>query len=96
MSINKMIRQKVIKIMGLAMQISPPDRDRETGEPDVFVIYEAHVSWLEVRYYAHGFGDGSDCTWWSTIWLTSGNTIRKLNEAIKYLEKIKEDLHNEQ
>ncbi len=50
------IKEKVLRIMALAMEVSKIREDpNEEGYPDVFVSFSGHVSGLDVAVYENGF-----------------------------------------
>ena len=51
MTKSRELRTKILKIMDLALKISPPEKTREEHEPNVFVDYQAHVNMITVRYF---------------------------------------------
>ena len=96
MTKSREIRTKILKIMDLALKISPPDRQRRDNEPTVFVHYAAHCSMLEVRIHKKGWARNSVPDKEFYI-LTDLDVIpEELDETIEYLRNLREDTENEQ
>lgn len=94
MTKSREIRQKILKIMDLALKISPPDVEKVQGTPDVFVRYYPHCCVLEVEIYKHGWiCDPSERCYFST---NRGNANKGLDKLIEYLRNLREDTENEQ
>lgn len=96
MTKSREIRQKILKIMDLALKISPPDRERKLGETVVFVEYSAHCPALSVRVYTHGWNEknGPDKAFWMLTFRE--DEFEQLNEIIEYLQDLREEMNNEQ
>jgi len=90
MAKSREIRTKILKIMDLALKISPPDVEKVKGTPDVFVEYSAHCPILSVRVYIHGWNEknGPDKAFWMLTF--SEDEFEQLNEIIEYLQDLRE------
>ena len=82
-------KQKVLKIMGLALEINPPDIE-DVGEKRtaVFVEYQPHCSLLAVRIYEDGWKSNADC---ENLMAWMPKDEENLDNIIKRLEEIKEE-----
>ena len=90
MTKSREIRQKILKIMDLALKISPPDVEKVKGTPDVFVEYSAHCPALSVRVYTHGWkeNNGPDKEFWMLTFREDES--EQLNKIIEYLQDLRE------
>ena len=92
MTKSREIRTKSLKIMDLALKISPPDDEKVKGTPDVFVSYHPHSCALEVEVYNCGWKYGcgfDDCYLISTH---KEGASKELDKAIEHLRKLRQDL----
>ena len=96
MTKSREIRQKILKIMDLALKISPPDVEKVQGTPDVFVKYSPHCCVLEVEVYKCGWKYGCDSNDRSFISITSKDASKELDEVIEHLQDLREEMNNEQ
>ena len=94
MTKSREIRQKILKIMDLALKISPPDVEKVKGTPDVFVKYSPHCCVLEVEVYNCGWKYDCDCNDRSFISTSEEDANKKLDEAIEYLRNLREEINN--
>lgn len=92
MTKSREIRQKILKIMDLALKISPPDKERKLGETVVFVGYSAHCPAFSVRVYIHGWSEKNrpDKAFWMLTFRE--DEFEQLNEIIKYLQELREEI----
>ena len=95
MTKSREIRQKILKIMDLALKISPPDVEKVKGAPDVFVKYSPHCCVLEVEVYKGGWKYGCGCNDRSFISTSEEDANKELDEVIKYLQELREEMNNE-
>ena len=95
MTKSREIRQKILKIMDLALKISPPDRQRRDNEPNAFVEYSAHVNMITVRCFKYGDYHGR-ADYEASIYMDEKCANEKLDETIEYLRNLREEINNEQ
>lgn len=95
MTKSREIRTKVLKIMDLALKISPPEKTRGKFEPNVFVEYQAHVNMIAVRYFKYGDYHGP-VDYEASIYMDEKCANEKLDKVIEHLRKLREDTENEQ
>lgn len=91
MTKSRELRTKILKIMDLALKISPPEKTREEHEPNVFVDYQAHVNMITVRYFKYGDYHGP-VDYEASIYIDAKCANEKLDKAIEHLRKLREDL----
>ena len=94
MTKSREIRQKILKIMDLALKISPPDVEKVKGTPDVFVKYSPHYFVLEVEVYKCGWKYDCDSNDRSFILITSKDASKELDEVIEHLQDLREEINN--
>lgn len=85
------INEKIVRIMSLALEISPADAEENSGNPHVFVQYSAHCNLLEVRVWLDGWNSEADADYYRFFYGCSGEKAsKKADEIIAYLENLKE------
>lgn len=85
------INEKIVRIMALALEISPADAPEDSGNPHVFVYYSAHCNLTEVRVWLDGWNSETDADYYEAIWGNSGEKAHaKADGIIAYLENLKE------
>ena len=89
MSNAKLIRAKILKIMDLALKMSPPSGEKVKGTPDVFVYYSPHVRLLDVNVYNNGWKYNHEIDHRFSVLTARENASEKLDEVINYLKNIK-------
>lgn len=91
MTKSREIRQKILKIMDLALKISPPDVEKVKGTPVVFVEYSAHCPALSVRVYKDGWDEKNEPD--KAFWMLTfrEDEFGQLNEIIEYLRNLREE-----
>lgn len=90
MTKSREIRQKILKIMDLALKISPPEKTREEHEPNAFVEYSAHVNMITVRCFKYGDYHGRT-DYGASIYMDEKCANEKLDEVIEYLRNLREE-----
>ena len=86
---KKEIKEKVMKIMDLALEIN--SREKNT----VFVDFSGHTNGLQVQIYEKGWeywrenGEGRKKLNESYLYLDNDNCVEKLNNLIKKLKEMK-------
>ena len=93
MTKSREIRQKILKIMDLALKISPPEKTREEHEPNAFVEYSAHTNMITVRCFKYGDYHGR-ADYEASIYMDGKCANEKLDEVIKYLRELREEMNN--
>ncbi len=85
------IKEKIMKIMSLALEINPPEID-DIGKKRtaVFVEWEPHCPYLEVKIFLNGWRTGKSPDERFAMFLTIENPHKRLDEIIERLEEIKE------
>ena len=85
-------KQKVLRIMELALEIDPPDIE-DVGEKRtaVFVEYAPHCTLLSVRIYEDGWTPHAD---FEDLRVWMPDESGQLDRIIKRLEEIKEEYRN--
>ena len=85
-------KQKVLRIMELALEINPPDIE-DVGEKRtaVFVEYNPHCSLLAVRIYEGSWKPYADC---ENLMAWMPKDEENLDNIIKRLEEIREEYRN--
>lgn len=80
------IKEKVLRIMELAMEVSTIRKEPdEEGYPDIFIYFHPHVSLLEVFAYEHGYTSGrAPEKEWNVYLHRSNNDIPVSVKADKY------------
>ena len=84
--LNKEIREKILKIMELGLEVN--SREKNT----VFIRFSGHCEIFEVTIYSKGWEQGLGADFFKDIYFSSSpeNETRKiLDEIIEKLEKLK-------
>lgn len=91
MTKSREVRQKILKIMDLALKISPPDRERYLGETAVFVSYSPHCPVLSVDIHIHGWDKHNKNVADKAFWVLTDKKegVERLDEVIGYLENLR-------
>ena len=86
-----MIKEKILEIMKLALEINPPEVENIGEKKDaVFVEYSPHCNLLDVRIYIDGWKRDADPSHKYSIYLDSyTDPEKKLNGVIDLLNTIK-------
>ena len=87
---NKGINAKIMKIMSLALQISPADAEKKDGQPHVFVDYLPHCNQLILRVYRKGWKSNIKPDYKADFCDKNTCAIEKADEMIAVLENLKE------
>ena len=93
MTKSREIRQKILKIMDLALKISPPEKTREEHEPSASVEYSAHVNMITVRCFKYGDYHGR-ADYEASIYMDEKCANEKLDKLIKHLRELREEMNN--
>lgn len=87
------IKEKIIKIMSLALEINPPEVERiGKKRTAVFINWYPHCNGLDIRIYYAGWRLHTLPDKAFDIHTDEENAHEKLDEVIEILEKIKEEL----
>ncbi len=87
------INEKIMKIMSLALEISPADM-KQTGEnPQVFVEYLPHCKLLDVSVYLKGWKKGGKVDYTDSFCGNWNNADKKADEIIAFLENLKKEVY---
>ena len=86
-----MIKEKILEIMRLALEINPPKIENIGIKTDaVFVEYSPHCTLLEIRIYIGGWKRDADPTYEYLIYFNADAFPEKeLDEIINLLNSIK-------
>lgn len=85
------IKEKIMKIMSLALEINPPEiKDIGKKKTAVFVNWLPHCNYLEIRVYLNGWDCHKDYDEYFDVFLHRKDADDKLDEIIKRLEEINE------
>ena len=79
---KKEIKEKVMKIMDLALEIN--SREKNT----VFVDFSGHTNGLQVQIYENGWKAYEKSDYNEVCYFELNNTNEKLDETIKKLEEL--------
>lgn len=87
------IKEKILKIMSLALEINPPEvEDIGQKRTAVFVRWSPHVNVLGIEIYYGGWGDNAIPDENVDLYTSWEDAHEKLDEIIEMLEAIKKDL----
>ncbi|MDE7365702.1 MAG: hypothetical protein K2N27_12650 [Ruminococcus sp.] len=86
---HKGINAKIMKIMSLALEISPADAEKKDGQPHVFVEYFPHILGLEVVVWLNGWEEDKDADYRAGFGGYHNNACEQADEIITYLENLK-------
>ena len=89
------IRQKILKITDLALEVSPPE-ENHTTEPDVFIYYSPHIPIIDVVVYKSGWSGSELPDEKFSIFTCEDEATEHLDVVIKYLRELREEMNNEQ
>lgn len=78
--------KKIMKIMALALEISPFGSGEQEGKPHVFVNYSPHCDALDVRVFADGWAEGKKADYDEFLYDYNGDFCKKADKVIAYLE----------
>ena len=86
-----MIKEKILEIMRLALEINPPEVENIGVKKDaVFVEYSPHCTLLEIRIYIGGWKPNADPSYEYYIYFNADAFPEKeLDEIINLLNSIK-------
>lgn len=84
--------EKIMKIMSLALEISPADAEETSGKPHVFVQYSPHCHLLEVIVYLKGWNDEVDADYEKRFYGSEEYAGEKADRIIDYLENLKKEV----
>ena len=85
------INEKIIKIMSLALEISPADAEKKDGQPHVFVNYAPHCNQLKVEVYLKGWSDDKKADYKECIYCDESYADEKADRIIAFLENEEEE-----
>lgn len=86
-----MIKDKVMRIMELALEICPPEiTDVGMKRSAVFVEYAPHCNGLCVRIYERGWTSNNEPTFSVQVFLDNEDAEGKLESIINKVNEIKE------
>lgn len=84
-----MIKEKIMKIMELALEINPPEIDKIGRiRPGVSVLWFPHYNYLEIDIYENGWTPRCPCKLYGT-WTYDEYASERLDAIIDVLEDIK-------
>ncbi len=84
--------EKIMKIMSLALEISPADAEENSGKPHVFVEYSPHCGLLEVRVYLKGWNSEIDADYEKRFYGSEKYASKKADRIIDYLENLRKEV----
>lgn len=87
------INEKFMKIMSLALEISPADKEVKHGKPHVFVRYSPHVISLEVTVYLDGWVENNKADYHADCYGYQKNVCEQVDKVISYLENLKSEIN---
>lgn len=85
------INEKIMKIMSLALEISPADAEKKDGQPHVFVYYAPHCNNLKVAVYLEGWSDGKEADYKEYFYGDESYADEKADRIIAFLENKEEE-----
>lgn len=86
------INERIMKIMSLALEISPADMEQKEGNPHVFVYYSPHCCALEVEVYLNGWGEEKKADYEVLFYNSIDNACEEADKIIDYLENLKKEV----
>jgi len=85
------IKEKILKIMSLALEINPPEiEDIGQKKTAVFVYWSPHCNLLDVAIYLNGWNSNKNCNEHFCVYFDQKEADGDLDAIIKRLEEIKE------
>ena len=86
------VKEKILKIMELALEINPPDIEAVgRSRTAVFMEWHPHVNLLDIRIYRGGYGKSDEAERYENYTCGIPSSENTLEEIIEVLEKIKEE-----
>lgn len=82
------INRKILTIMSLALEISPPEMVQTGKKTHVFASYSPHCNQFEIIVYLKGWGKEKNPDYWESFYANRSDASKKADEIIKYLENI--------
>lgn len=88
---NTEIKEKILEIMSLALEINPPEiRSIGMKKTAVFVEYSPHCSLIRVNIFYGGWSQNADYDKSFEVYGCDKSASTQLDEVIEYLTAIKE------
>lgn len=89
------IKEKILKIMSLALEINPPEiEDIGIKRTAVFINWYPSCNILDIKVYYRGWRNCAKSDESITLYTDWENASERLDAAIEMLETIKTDLEN--
>ncbi|MDE5765307.1 MAG: hypothetical protein K2I00_10180 [Ruminococcus sp.] len=85
------INEKIMKIMSLALEISPADAEKREEQPHVFMDYSPHCNQLKVEVYLKGWSDDKKADYKECIYCDESCADEKADKIIAFLENKEEE-----
>nr|WP_315046230.1 hypothetical protein [uncultured Leptotrichia sp.] len=82
MKLDNILKERVIKIMNLALIKS------EKTKNTIFLSFTGHVEWLEISIYKNGWENSTKVFFKKRIRFYKKNVFEELDETIKKLEEL--------
>lgn len=90
------MNEKILRILELCLEITPPDvpYDQKSGKPVVFFNYSGHCNFLDVHIHENGWNYHEQKTHKPTkkfecfLKCNSEEKVKELEDVIKYLEAL--------